>query len=141
MLYITKWYIALLHDYMVAVTLLYLYSHLFFIDTTISGTQITHMWYNEIDHYDFESPGFNTKTRNFSQIVWRETTSIGVAKVESPQGVTVVVARYYPTANVLGKFEENVLNSAESPRNIAPGLSVAENGRFFSFSFIICMNS
>lgn len=96
-------------------------------DVKISGTQITHVWYNEIENYDFETPGFNTKTRNFSQIVWRETTSIGVAKVQSPSGASIVVARYYPTANVLGKFEENVLKSTEIPRNIVPIVSPVEN--------------
>ena len=89
----------------------------------ISGTRVTHSWYNEIDSYDFDAPGFNTKTRNFTQIVWRETTSIGVAKVCSPEGVSVVVARYYPAANVLGKFEENVLKPTDAPRNIVPVLA------------------
>ena len=81
--------------------------------------------------YDFDAPGFNTKTRNFTQIVWRETTSIGVATVRNPDGVTVVVARYYPTANVLGKFEENVLKCADIPRNFVPVMpQPSENGNY-----------
>jgi hypothetical protein len=90
---------------------------------------VTHLWYNEIDSYDFGTHGFNTKTRNFTQIVWRETTSIGVAMVRTPEGVSVVVARYYPAANVLGKFEENVLKCTDIPRNIVPVLpQLPENG-------------
>jgi hypothetical protein len=90
---------------------------------------VTHLWYNEIDSYDFGTHGFNTKTRNFTQIVWRETTSIGVAMVRTPEGVSVVVARYYPAANVLGKFEENVLKCTDIPRNIVPVFpQLPENG-------------
>lgn len=101
---------------------------IFLAEEKISGTQVTHLWYSEMDNYDFETPGFNTKTRNFSQIVWRETTSIGVAKVQSSSGVIVVVARYYPTANVLGKFEENVLKCNETADNVVPIRPVVENG-------------
>ena len=42
--------------------------------------------------------------------------------VRTPDGLCVGVARYYPTANVLGKFEENVLKCVEIPRNIVPAL-------------------
>ena len=102
----------------------------FIAESKISGTQVTHIWYNEIDIYNFDTPGFNTKTRNFTQIVWRETTSIGVAKVCNPDGVIVAVARYYPTANVLGKFEENVLKCTDIPRNIVPVIpKPPENGK------------
>ena len=85
--------------------------------------------------YDFDAPGFNTKTRNFTQMVWRETTSIGVAKVRNTDGVTVVVARYYPTANVLGKFEENVLKCTDIPRNFVTVMpQPPENGNYNIFT-------
>jgi hypothetical protein len=45
-----------------------------------------------------------------------------VAKVQTPEGLSVVVARYYPAANVLGKFEDNVLKCTDAPRNIVPVL-------------------
>jgi hypothetical protein len=49
--------------------------------------------------------------------------------VRTPEGVSVVVARYYPAANVLGKFEENVLKCTDIPRNIVPVLpQLPENG-------------
>lgn len=66
------------------------------------------MWYEEINKYRFNNPGFSSGTGHFTQLVWVGSREIGVAKAASPSGAQYVVARYYPAGNVLGSFPANV---------------------------------
>lgn len=68
-------------------------------------------WYAEIKDYDFNHPRFSRKTGHFTQVVWKATTKLGVAKATAQQRgfyVTYIVARYSPRGNYLGQFAENV---------------------------------
>lgn len=66
-------------------------------------------WYSEISNpgYDFSKPGTSPGTGYFTQVVWHETTHVGMAR--SPCGC-YVVANYWPPGNwmVAGEFEANV---------------------------------
>ena len=67
------------------------------------------MWYSEIQKYDYNSPTFSLDTGHFTQIVWSNTSEIGVGVSQSPDGrLTYLVARYNPPGNILNKFAENV---------------------------------
>ena len=67
------------------------------------------IWYSEIKNYKYDSPGFSLNTGHFTQIVWRDTTEVGVGTCKSPDGrLTYAVARYNPAGNMLKKFQENV---------------------------------
>lgn len=47
------------------------------------------------------------------QVVWKATTSVGVAQTSTGSGQSkkiYIVARYYPAGNVNGFFSENVGN-------------------------------
>lgn len=46
---------------------------------------------------------------HFTQVVWKDTKSIGVAMVKNKSGKFVVVANYYPAGNVQGQYKKNVL--------------------------------
>ena len=65
------------------------------------------LWYDEIQHYDFDAPGFSPSTGHFTQLVWNSTTQIGTG-IASKNDKTVVVMHYKPPGNMLGKFAENV---------------------------------
>ena len=69
------------------------------------------LWYSEVIKYDFSSPGFSMEHGHFTQVVWRKTRQLGIgcARSENGDGLTYVVARYWPPGNILKKFEENVL--------------------------------
>lgn len=71
------------------------------------------MWYNEIQYYDWNNPGFSSQTGHFTQVVWRSTNEIGIgiAVVPDPSyGIrSVVCISYRPPGNYLGQFEQNVL--------------------------------
>jgi len=75
----------------------------------LTGQGATDMWYNEIQKYNFNNPGFASGTGHFTQVVWAETREIGIGKA-SVDGQTFVVANYIPAGNVIGRenFEKNV---------------------------------
>ena len=68
-------------------------------------------WYAEVSKYDFYSLGFSVEHGHFTQLVWSKTREIGIgcARSENGDGLTYVVARYWPPGNILKNFEENVL--------------------------------
>ncbi|WP_206538945.1 CAP family protein [Nocardiopsis lucentensis] len=75
--------------------------------------QAVDTWYSEIDHYDYNTPGFSSKTGNFTQLVWKSTERVGVGiaatREENGWHGCMVVGRFDPPGNYVGRFEENVL--------------------------------
>lgn len=74
----------------------------------LSGNRAAEMWYEEINKYRFNNPGFSSGTGHFTQLVWAGSQEVGVAKAASPSGAQYVVARYLPAGNVIGAFPANV---------------------------------
>uniref|UniRef100_A0A671KCA0 Im:7150988 n=1 Tax=Sinocyclocheilus anshuiensis TaxID=1608454 RepID=A0A671KCA0_9TELE len=71
-------------------------------------------WYSEIKDYNFSSPGFQSSTGHFTQVVWKSSTELGVGL--ATDGNTVfVVGQYKPAGNInsAGYFEKNVLPKTE----------------------------
>ncbi|XP_055896967.1 Golgi-associated plant pathogenesis-related protein 1-like isoform X2 [Biomphalaria glabrata] len=77
----------------------------------ITGDQVTDMWYNEIEDYDFSQPGFKLGTGHFTQLIWRNTThmGLGMSSQTARDGMYRFVANYRPSGNWKGEFQENVL--------------------------------
>merc|ERR1711924_250843 len=76
--------------------------------TAVSG------WYSEVNDpgYDFDNPGFDHGTGHFTQVVWKGTTKVGMAKVRGDQDgwdTVYIAANYAPAGNMEGDFEQNVL--------------------------------
>lgn len=67
-------------------------------------------WYNEIQRYNYNNPGYSGETGHFTQIVWADTSLLGCAYTTScPNWRTQVVCLYSPPGNVIGAFAQNVL--------------------------------
>lgn len=96
-------------------------------------------WYNEVDKYDYDNPGFSGETGHFTQIVWKSTQRLGCAAGNCPDvnggyyvcqygkctermappssllvpfiagELTLLVPPEDPPGNYIGQFEENVL--------------------------------
>ncbi|KAM9436024.1 GLI pathogenesis-related 2, like [Clarias gariepinus] len=76
-----------------------------------TGKDVTDRWYNEVNLYNFNHPGFSSGTGHFTAMVWKSSQKLGVGKAVASDGSTFVVARYFPAGNITnqGYFEANVL--------------------------------
>jgi len=82
-------------------------------------------WYNEIKDYNYNRGGYQSGTGHFTQIIWKGTTKVGAAVVKRGN-IVVVVARYTPRGNFIGRFGQNVLRQKPGAR--IPSLSELESG-------------
>ena len=67
-------------------------------------------WYNEINLYDFNNPGFSDATGHFTCLVWLTSTDYGIAiDIDPVTTKTIVTMNTSPPGNMIGQFKENVL--------------------------------
>ncbi|KAF9436679.1 hypothetical protein BGZ76_003280 [Entomortierella beljakovae] len=71
-------------------------------------------WYAEEKKYNYKKPGFSGATGHFTQVVWKDTKSVGCAKKFCPNSNWYIYICNYETAgNVVGNnnayFKKNVL--------------------------------
>jgi hypothetical protein len=67
-------------------------------------------WYNEVQQYNFGSPGYSATTGHFTQVVWKNTTAMGCGFAFTSDCQSIYgVCQYTPAGNYLTQFEENVL--------------------------------
>ena len=78
-------------------------------NSKVTGKFMTMLWYNENVNYDFNDPGFNTGTANFTQLVWKDSKEIGIGLAKCRNGEYIAVANYYPAGNIDESYTENVL--------------------------------
>ena len=75
----------------------------------INGKEITYVWYNEVDNYDFSSHSSknNQISSHFTQLVWKETKEIGCGATcfDTYCGC---ICNYYPAGNSIGLYDTNV---------------------------------
>jgi hypothetical protein len=85
-------------------------------------------WYDEINFYDFNNPGFSPETGHFTCLVWKSTTSFGLGIAIDYNTSTVIVSmNTYLPGNIVGQtpqqtaqiFKVNVLPQI-LPKPIVP---------------------
>ncbi|XP_059909969.1 Golgi-associated plant pathogenesis-related protein 1-like [Gadus macrocephalus] len=76
----------------------------------LTGKEAVESWYGEVKDYEYNSPGYKDTTGHFTQVVWKETTEVGVGLATDGKRV-FVVAQYRPVGNMKGteNFQRNVL--------------------------------
>ncbi|VDK28919.1 unnamed protein product [Gongylonema pulchrum] len=80
-----------------------------------SGAEITEIWAREAEHFDFERPQWSPRTQHFTQIVWKETFEMGIARHwNTNKNCVAIVAFYRPSgnSNAPGEFQINVPSKA-----------------------------
>ncbi|MEE6524313.1 hypothetical protein FKM82_023699 [Ascaphus truei] len=81
------------------------------------GNVAVDAWYNEIKDYDFNNPEFSGTTENFTQVVWKASTEVGVGMATDGNGIFYVVGQYNEHGNGTnpGSFQMNVLPLGTAP--------------------------
>jgi len=82
-----------------------------------NGKSPVQHWYSEVKEYDYKKDAdFQQGTGHFTQVVWRASTELGIAKAKGvKEGGTYVVAVYNPAGNFMGKLKENVMKRPGNP--------------------------
>ncbi|XP_078685251.1 uncharacterized protein LOC144918387 [Branchiostoma floridae x Branchiostoma belcheri] len=73
------------------------------------AAEVVDMWYDEINHYNFDQGGHQEGTGHFTQLVWKSAREVGVGWAKDDTRTrTYVTANYLPVGNKLDEFAENV---------------------------------
>ncbi|XP_012281967.1 repressed by EFG1 protein 1 isoform X3 [Orussus abietinus] len=77
--------------------------------TIVSGEEPVNEWYAEESQHQYGKEPTTLKTGHFTQLVWRDSSELGVGMAKNRNGEVYVVCNYSPAGNFLGSFSENVL--------------------------------
>ena len=67
------------------------------------------LWYNEVELYDFNNPGFSSATGHFTCLVWVASTKFGIGiSINNATNEAYISFNTYPPGNVIGQFKQNV---------------------------------
>jgi len=72
------------------------------------GDKPVESWYDEIKKYQFGIEPRSMGTGHFTQVVWKNSKNLGIAKAQSSSGKIIVVANYEPAGNFIGQYVQNV---------------------------------
>ncbi|MFB4272972.1 CAP domain-containing protein [Nonomuraea sp. GTA35] len=78
----------------------------------LPGSRAVNKWYNEIAAYDFAAAQFSSAAGHFTQLVWKASTKVGIARVAGQPGEyfeTYIVFVFEERGNMTGAFAGNVL--------------------------------
>nr|XP_045609394.1 uncharacterized protein LOC123765045 isoform X6 [Procambarus clarkii] len=74
----------------------------------IKGSEAVDSWYSEIKDFTFGREPSDLRAGHFTQVVWMDSTELGVAIARSKSGKIFVVANYSPAGNFVGSFATKV---------------------------------
>lgn len=84
-------------------------------------TAVVEAWGDERKMYNFDRPtGFSMSTGHFTQLIWKNTNSVGCGRVDCHNSATdgasgwLVVCEYWPAGNVIGDFKNQVQKRIKS---------------------------
>ncbi|GMT12229.1 hypothetical protein PFISCL1PPCAC_3526 [Pristionchus fissidentatus] len=92
-----------------------------------TGDEIVNEWETEAHTFDFDRPRWHPKCQHFSQMVWRDSVEMGVAREwNTEKNCVAIVALYRPGGNnnAPGEFAANVGSRDVS---LSPSRSLASN--------------
>lgn len=62
----------------------------------------------EAQDYNYSRPGFSEQTGHFTQLVWKDTTTVGCGRRLCGTRGWYLVCEYWPRGNVVGEFSDEV---------------------------------
>ena len=72
-----------------------------------SALDCVNAWYSEISMYDFKNPGWNSNVGHFTQVIWNDSTRLGMGFAIG-SGRFFCVGQYLQAGNNLNAFADNV---------------------------------
>lgn len=85
-----------------------------------NGETAADSWYSEIKDYNFNNPGFDSKTGHFTQLVWKASKKVGCGAAFNGNKL-VTCCNYSPPGNYKGQYEANVLRENGNGNNGGDG--------------------
>ena len=74
--------------------------------SSVTGNDAVDLWYDEVKKYNFKKQGFSMETGHFTQLVWKNSKSLGCG-VACKKGC-FVTCNYYPAGNYENQYTQNV---------------------------------
>ncbi|KAK6997414.1 putative CRISP, partial [Halocaridina rubra] len=74
----------------------------------MKGREPVDSWYSEIKDFVFGREPDDLRSGHFSQVVWQDSTELGIGMARAASGGIYVVANYNPPGNYVGSFSTNV---------------------------------
>ncbi|KAI6189846.1 Golgi-associated plant pathogenesis-related protein 1 [Aphelenchoides bicaudatus] len=94
-------------------------------DHLLTGSEIVALWAAEADNFDFAHPRWNIRAKNFTQMIWRSSIELGVARFwNTTKNCLSIVAFYRPSGNSnnRGEFAQNLPQSVPNDARNATNL-------------------
>ncbi|KAK5630426.1 hypothetical protein RRF57_006141 [Xylaria bambusicola] len=80
-----------------------------------NATASVEAWGDEREKYNYGRPGFSEETGHFTQLVWKDTRSVGCERRLCGKKGWYLACEYWPPGNVIGAFG----NEVDRPENEA----------------------
>lgn len=71
-------------------------------------TTAVEAWGDERKEYDFNKGEFTEQTGHFTQLVWKDTTTVGCGRMLCGHRGWFLACEYWPRGNVIGEFKQEV---------------------------------
>lgn len=84
--------------------------------------------------YDYNEPGFSETTGHFTQLVWKNTTTMGCGCRLCGTRGWFLVCEYWPRGNVVGEFGSQVGRQV----NVSSSTKTTSSGRLW---YVVCLVS
>lgn len=65
-------------------------------DEASTCKQAIESWYGQKQNYNYQHPKLSLEDRDFAQLVWKSTKSVGISKTKTLDGDTYIAAVYQP---------------------------------------------
>ncbi|KAH6893326.1 CAP domain-containing protein [Thelonectria olida] len=79
-----------------------------------NATASVEAWGDERDDYNFKKGEFSEETGHFTQLVWKDTTTVGCGRRLCGDRGWYLVCEYWPRGNVIGEFKTEVQSEEDN---------------------------
>ena len=75
-----------------------------------TASKICEEWAREISNFYFRKKEYKEQAKHFTQMIWKNTQSVGFGFSSSSNGKNYFVSLYFPAGNIFDEFDKNIPN-------------------------------